>query len=866
VLSLLVRCGIKVPNVLACDTTRKNALNYPYLLQTRLPGTTLWKVWDDMSVDDRINIAGELAEILAKINSVRFPVTGRMLYDETSKTGKQSLDLAQISDIGEKLVVRGFHRFFEEHHERDAPTAPPTSSLYELLGMHIDARFQHKRADGHEIPGPELLKLQAMLQDMKDTGWFASDDGNAAYSIIDHAQLSPFGIMVEQSKNADGSLGWHISGVLQWEHARSIPPVLARRPPVWLFDVADGDSKPLHKRKFHRRSSLPQAVRRYQDGDSDMIPLEYYQDMNTDPTTAKIKERFGQVMAEKIYTPRYGARAMEVYQDDAYGKGRWLRRVWRLAKDVHFRKPRLEQVLKEWDEFKQTGQVSHETVFGDEDDSDSNDYNSTTSTDAYDHEPFKSFEHKIETFLQDLNIGHFGIDRIEDSGISAPRCLAFDISREKALGLPYSIQTRIPGVTWIKVIDNMPLDSQLLLAEDLAELMARLQTVQFDSSGRLMCNEKADTPLKLSLHTPIRAELKENLEAWGFPQGVGSLMDKERTAPAQPVWDSLYNLLFYTVHDLLTRELQKVEPSGPSEQLVRMYFKLQDMIQDMDRIGWFSEADKAQSKSVLHHWDLEARNILVQQVDGRRKNPWRITGVIDWDSPHALPPVLTMKPPIWLWDASDDAELPEDVQEYYDNDFDWMPLEYYQKENAEHFNADGVKVRQRFEEAIVKALYSEQYGEKAHAKYLDDAYGRGHWLRGIWRFASEGLSMYPTHYHRMQQLDREWTEYKKVNGIDYDHLEHAETLRVNSSMVWPNRAREGGQSEFKGIQHDVPAEIEQTAKSKTATDAKSNAEEGNTFHTIALDAPATEESTPQQHLPCSKTSSTFLHSFKCSPS
>lgn len=153
-----------------------------------------------MSVDDRTNIAGELAEILAKMDSVRFPVAGRLLYDEPSKTAKRSLDLAQISDIEEKLVVRGFHRFFEEHHQRDAPTAPPTSSLYELLNMHIDARFQHKRADGHEIPGPELLKSQAMLQDMKDMGWFASDDGNSAYSIINHAQLSPFGIMVEQAR------------------------------------------------------------------------------------------------------------------------------------------------------------------------------------------------------------------------------------------------------------------------------------------------------------------------------------------------------------------------------------------------------------------------------------------------------------------------------------------------------------------------------------------------------------------------------------------------------------------------------------------------------------------------------------------
>jgi hypothetical protein len=93
VLSLLVRSGIKVPNVLACDTTRKNALNYPYLLQTRLSGTILWKVWDDMSVDDRINIAGEVAELLVKLDTVRFLVSGRLSYDETSKTAKLPLIL-----------------------------------------------------------------------------------------------------------------------------------------------------------------------------------------------------------------------------------------------------------------------------------------------------------------------------------------------------------------------------------------------------------------------------------------------------------------------------------------------------------------------------------------------------------------------------------------------------------------------------------------------------------------------------------------------------------------------------------------------------------------------------------------------------
>jgi hypothetical protein len=1003
VLSLLVRSGIKVPNVLACDTTRKNAMNYPYLLQTRLPGTALWKVWNDMSIDDKINVAGELAELLARMDTVRFPVSGRLLYDEMSKPVKLPLGQVKLGKIDEKLVVRGFHRHFEDYHERDASTAPPPSSLYELLSMHIDARIQHKRLDGLNIRSSKLTKLQAMLQDMKDMDWFATYDNSTAYGIIDHAQLSSSNIMVEQTENGEGNFGWRISGVLQWEDARCLPPVLTRRPPAWLFDLPDGDLDS-HANRDDNEYSLPPAVQQYHSGDSDMMPLEYYEKIHSDHPNAKIKARFEQVIVDKLYTPQHGARAMDVYQDDAYGRDRWFRRLARLAMDEWIEESRLRQVLKEWAEFKETGQVSHATTFEEDEDSSSDGSDSTRSTIAYGHEPFDIFQRKVTILGENLGVSFAEIERmhggsfnrvvpvtlsvapetaswnsltkaiiriprvwdgnlakipasqhgrtckcdahperkkddgpetgafdseetakesasdedmtdpeepsdidnsngklsteddassessgisdisdvssrrslskepyrweildeavlynlLEDSGISAPRTLAFDLSRENALKLPYSIQTRLPGVTWITVIGDMPLDSQLLLAEGLAEIMARLQTIQFDSSGRLMCDEHADTPLKLSLHSPIRTEVKEELETWGFPQGVGSLMDKARAAPAQPVWDTLYDLLFHTVHDLLIRELQKIEPDGPSEQLVRMYFKLQDMIQDMDRIGWFSEADKSPSKSVLHHWDLEARNILVEQVASDPSSLWRITGVIDWDHPHALPPVLCMKPPIWLWDASDDADLPEDIAEYYDNDFDWMPLEYYQKENAEHFNADGVKVKQRFEDAIVKSLYSAKYGAKARAKYLDDAYGRGRWLRRVWRFASEGLSMYPTHWRRMQQLDREWSEYKRVNGIAYDHHGHAETLRVHSSMVWPNRAREGGRSEFKAISHDVPAESEQVKEPKI--DERS---------TIALGQNATLDSTtedPEQRLPRSKTFSTFLHSFKCSPS
>jgi hypothetical protein len=139
--------------------------------------------------------------------------------------------------------------------------------------------------------------------------------------------------------------------------------------------------------KFHEGSPLPPAVQRYHWGDSDMMPLEYYQEINSDHPAAKIKERFEQVMVDKIYTAQYGNRAMKVYQDDAYGRGRWFRRLAHTALDELSHPSRLGQVLKEWAEFKETGQVSHDTVFG-ENDSRLDVSESTRSTIAYDHEPF----------------------------------------------------------------------------------------------------------------------------------------------------------------------------------------------------------------------------------------------------------------------------------------------------------------------------------------------------------------------------------------------------------------------------------------------------------------------------------------------
>lgn len=124
--------------------------------------------------------------------------------------------------------------------------------------------------------------------------------------------------------------------------------------------------------------------------------------------------------------------------------------------------------------------------------------------------------------------------------------------------------------------------------------------------------------------------------------------------------------------------------------------------------------------------DLEARNIMVEKRSGR----WKISGVIDWDDALALPRPLARKPPAWIWDFD-----PDGFTGYLDNDH--------------HPNADlsdeNRALKSHFDATAAAALPA----------YLEDAYGRGRWLRRIWTFARSGADdMW--YIELIKQLPRDW--------------------------------------------------------------------------------------------------------------
>lgn len=119
--------------------------------------------------------------------------------------------------------------------------------------------------------------------------------------------------------------------------------------------------------------------------------------------------------------------------------------------------------------------------------------------------------------------------------------------------------------------------------------------------------------------------------------------------------------------------------------------------------------------------------------------------------------ILTRKPPVWLWDFSDDETFSSSILRDYDGDVDLLPPELYEGSGT-RISAEDLQLKKHFETVFADIMYS-RYGSRQRQIYHDDAYGRGRWLRRLWRFALDGFSD-AQHLDRFNKFNKDWCEYK----------------------------------------------------------------------------------------------------------
>ena len=155
----------------------------------------------------------------------------------------------------------------------------------------------------------------------------------------------------------------------------------------------------------------------------------------------------------------------------------------------------------------------------------------------------------------------------------------------------------------------------------------------------------------------------------------------------------------------------------------------------MRSLGFFEVCSVA--PNVLHHWDFELRNIMVEGENGL----YKVTGLLDWGSVLSVPLVLARKPPAWLWFPGGKMTSSQDCTDL-DLDVDEVELG----------------------PAELRTLFERKMEKRVGSKYLEDAFGKGRWIRRAWRFLLHGVGGWED-LEQFGRFVKEWDSYRESGNV-----------------------------------------------------------------------------------------------------
>lgn len=152
---------------------------------------------------------------------------------------------------------------------------------------------------------------------------------------------------------------------------------------------------------------------------------------------------------------------------------------------------------------------------------------------------------------------------IANFGIQVPRVLAYDCTSSNALGMPFSLQTRLEGQGLHLTYGDMMLSERLSTASELVRTLAAMKNMKFQSPGRLSCS--GAVPNYRRINEVDDSSPSDTLQVQGFGVGVGSF----RSKPASTQY-SLQELLSTQSDGWLQHELSNEHKSLDAEMFKRL--------------------------------------------------------------------------------------------------------------------------------------------------------------------------------------------------------------------------------------------------------------------------------------------------------
>ena len=283
---------IPIPSVVKSDFTTQNALEKPYVLQQRIPGTDVNAVWDSLNTAQRCQIAKQLGEVSKTLRTVKSPVAGliEVVTDATSNGNPPDAN----DDESFKIIPFEIHKY-NTHDVLPATTdSRAPQSVLDVFTTQLTRWEAFETA--HDYANDQWQMLINVVREMDDLGVFADQT-----HCLCHVDLHNGNIMI----NIDpGDESVKITAVIDWDEAIFAPEFVNCRPPCWLW--ADEDT-----------------MQTDEDG-YDPWPHEM-------PGAEQVPETEDDQEIKRVFDESAGG---EIYTRMAYGEAfRLARGIWRIAKD-----------------------------------------------------------------------------------------------------------------------------------------------------------------------------------------------------------------------------------------------------------------------------------------------------------------------------------------------------------------------------------------------------------------------------------------------------------------------------------------------------------------------------------------------------
>lgn len=299
---------LPVARVIAYDAGIDNPIRSQYTVQTRIPGLPVAEVYGALPYEERLQFVDRVVAIVSKIESIRFESAGRLVapanFPETSSKAPTLGSAVQLMPFRLGLIGTS----------AEVPLSAAVS-LKDLMFTMIDAwALEDAFAPPFSGLQAKWKNLRRVAEEMLAMGMLES---NIDENLLWHWDLAAQNILIEKQDAV-----WTVTGIIDWDSAISVPRVLSRRPPKWLW-------------RFH---DDPTGW----DGNYDDLPPRELTDEES-----SIKRRFDRGM---LQVPHGGDKHM----NEAYGEGVWVRRLSRFALkgfgDSQDWK-RYEVFVREWGQF-----------------------------------------------------------------------------------------------------------------------------------------------------------------------------------------------------------------------------------------------------------------------------------------------------------------------------------------------------------------------------------------------------------------------------------------------------------------------------------------------------------------------------------